>query len=198
MSKIYKAFIENEQVIRKIAGKYFRQAEDIEDMVQETFLKSFSAEIKQEIHNPKAYLFQVAKNVCLSNIKKKYNKTTNSVEDFGGLEVYKDEGLVSAEDQLDSRRKLFVLSQALASLTPEYRRVIIMRKIDGLKFRQIALRLDVSVSTVEKRMAYALLRCNEFLRQNGYEHHEFGGTAQKPEKRGKNVFIIKSSASKPD
>ncbi|PHR92442.1 MAG: RNA polymerase subunit sigma-24 [Robiginitomaculum sp.] len=179
MSKIYKAFQENEASIRRIVAKYRWRKEDVDDLTQETFLKSFAAEIKQEILNPKAFLFRVAKNVAISEVKKKRHSTTDFVEDLGGMEVYKDERHISAEDQLDARQKLFVFSQALATLPPECSRALIMRKIDGLKFKQIALRLDVSVSTIEKRVATALLRCNAYLKKNGYDPEDFGAVSKK-------------------
>ena len=61
-----------------------------------------------------------------------------------------------------------MFAEAVASLPEEVREAFLMRKMDGLKFKQIALRLDVSVSTVEKRVAAALLHCARHLRRNGY------------------------------
>lgn len=179
MSKIYKAFQENEATIRRIVAKYRWKKEDIDDLTQETFLKSFAAEIKQEILNPKAFLFRVAKNVAISEAKRKRHVTTDSVEDLGGMDVYKDERHISAEDQLDSRQKLDVFSQAVATLPPKYSRALIMRKVDGLKFKQIALRLDVSVSTVEKRVAAALVRCNAYFKEKGYDPEDFGAVSMR-------------------
>ncbi len=187
MSKIYKAFQENEAAIKRIVAKYRWQREDIEDLAQETFLKSFAAEMKQEVLNPKAFLFKVAKNVAISEAKKKRHATTDSVEDLAGIDVYKDESHVCAEEQLNSRQKLFLFSQALAALPLDHQRALIMRKVDGLKFKQIALRLGVSVSTVEKRVAAALLKCSVHLRKSGYDPADFGGTPiQKRDEHSRN------------
>jgi RNA polymerase sigma-70 factor (ECF subfamily) len=69
---------------------------------------------------------------------------------------------------------LFVLTQAVAQLPVECQRVFLMRKVEGLRVKQIATRLNVSVSTVEKRLARALLLCDRYLRQQGYDAAEFG------------------------
>jgi len=174
MSKIFGAFLNNETAIRRIFARYFRREEDVEDLTQEVFIKCFAAEMKTEILEPKAFLLRSAKNLAFSELKKKVRTTTDSIEDSGGSDVYMDEAGISAETQLDTRRKLAALSQAIASLPPNYRRAFWMRKIEDLKLAQIAARLDVSVSTAKKHVAEALLMCEAHLRKQGYEPGEFG------------------------
>ena len=177
MSDIYKTFKENELIVRRIVAKYRPLKEDVEDLMQETFIKCFAASIKQEILDPKAFILKVAKNVAISEAKRKRHSITKSIEDMEDLEVYENKQSVSLESQVDEQQKLAAFTKVLAELSIECQRVLIMRKIDGLKFKQIATRLDVSVSTVEKRVATALLQCNDKLRAQGYNLTELG---QKP------------------
>ncbi|MGD2132165.1 MAG: RNA polymerase sigma factor [Maricaulaceae bacterium] len=174
MSGILEAFLENQAAIRRIIARRFSRAEDIEELTQETFLKCFAAECRSEIFDPKAFLLRAAKNLALSEVKKKVHTTTDYAEDSGGSDVFEDEGHVSAEARIDSRRKLAALSEAIASLPPHCRRALLMRKMENLKFKQIAMRLNVSVSTVQKRVAHALALCDAYLRAKGYEPVEFG------------------------
>ena len=174
MSSIFKTFQANERIIRAIFAKYFRNAEDIEDLTQETFIRCFAAEVKTEINDPKYFLFRSARNLALSERKKKIRTTTDYMEDAGGPEVFADNSEVSAEAQLDSRRKLVALAKALASLPVEYRRAFIMRKMENLKLAQIATRMNVSVRTAQKRVAGALEMCDAYLREEGYDPAEFG------------------------
>ena len=176
MSKILRAFLENEPAIRRIFMRYFRHQEDVEDLTQEIFVKCFSAEMKSEIIEPKAFLLSSAKNLALSELKRKVRTTTDSIEDSGGSKVLVDEGAISAEAMLDSKRKLAVLARAIAELPPHYRRVFWMRKIEGLKLTQIAARLDVALSTAKKHIGEALHICENSLRANGYELAEFGAS----------------------
>lgn len=164
MSKILQAFQEHEKSIKRIFARYCRRAEDIEDYTQETFLKAFAAETKTDIQNPKAFLLRVAQNLAFSEIKRKVNTNTDHYEDSGGEEVLQDERQVSIENQIDGQRKLVVAAKVIASLPPDYRRALLMRKMEKLKFKQIATRLNVSLSTVEKRVAAALVMCNSLLR----------------------------------
>ncbi|MCK5746837.1 MAG: sigma-70 family RNA polymerase sigma factor [Oricola sp.] len=174
MSGIFQAFQRNETAIRRVFARYFRRPEDIEDLTQEVFVKCFAAEMKSEICEPKSFLLRSAKNLALSEVKKKVRTTTDSIEDSGGSDVYMDETGVSAESRLDTKRKLAALAQAIASLPPNYRRAFWMRKIEDLKLAQIAARLDVSMSTAKKHVAEALLMCEAHLRKQGYEPGEFG------------------------
>jgi len=185
MSEIYKVFKENEAIIRRVVAKYRPYKEDIEDLMQETFVKCFAASIDHKILDPRAFILKVAKNVAISEAKRKRHSTTNSIEDLNDIEVYEDKSAVSFDDQINDHRKLAIFTKVLAELPTELQRALIMRKIEGLKFKQIATRLDVSVSTVEKRVALALVRCSDRLRAQGYnlaktKQKSGGSYVQKP------------------
>lgn len=173
MSKVIRTFKENELVIRRIVAKYRSGREDVEDLMQETFIKCFAADLKETIRDPKAFVLRVAKNVAISEAKRKRHSTTIIVEDYECLEVYDGKETVSLENQLYDRRQLSCFSMVVAELPAEQRQALAMRKVEGLKFKQIATRLDVSVSTVEKRVAAALLFCQDRLREHGYDLSEF-------------------------
>lgn len=173
MSKILKAFIGQQPAIRRIVAKYRSNPADVEDLTQDVFLAGFAAELRDDIHEPERLLFRIAKNLAINEAVRKVNTTSESIEDSLILSVYKDERLISAEDALDAKQRLFIFSQALAALPPELRRVFVMRRVEGLKFKQIATRLNVSVSTVEKRAVAAMLQCRRYLTENGYDLADF-------------------------
>ncbi|GAB5459339.1 MAG: RNA polymerase sigma factor [Henriciella sp.] len=173
MSSISEIYADNETIIRQIIAKYRPNKDDVDELAQETFLKCFAASLRQKIRDPKALLFRVAKNVAISEARRKRHSTTVSFEDSEGSGVLIDETQIPADEALHSRRKLSVFVLALECLPEEQRRALLMRKIDGLRFKQIATRLGVSVSTVEKRVASALLHCNAYLRDKGYDPSEF-------------------------
>lgn len=179
MSDIYRAFLEHQTAIRRVIARYCAQPEDIEDLAQHTFLRGFAAETKAKIREPKAFLLRIARNLALSEIKRHGRRFTDSIEDCEVSEVLKDERQATAEDRLDATRKLAALSMAVAQLPPECRDVLLMRKVGRLRFKQIATRLNVSVSTVEKRVAKAMVLCAAALRQEGYDPTEFGGRFMK-------------------
>lgn len=198
MSKIFKAFQEKKEAIRRTVGKYRPNHADIEELTQETFLKAFAAEQTQEIHQPEHFLLTVAKRVAISAAQKKITSSTVSVEDSGGIAVFGDERQVSQDDQLDARQKLYVMSQAIASLPPELSRAFLMRRVEGLKYKQIATRLNISVSLVEKRVANAMVDCVLFLRKNGYDPADFGVQSGTPKKTATAIPLSSQRQDTPD
>lgn len=175
MSEIFKAFLENEKAIRRYISRFCQRKQDIEDFTQETFLKGFAAEMRSEIREPKAYLFRIAKNVVLADIRKNKRKPTGFLEDSGGADIIIDEDQLAADDLMDGRRKLVVFARAVANLSPRCRKAFLMRRVDGLQYKQIANRMGISVSAVEKHVTTGLLKCNAYLRAHGYASSEFGG-----------------------
>lgn len=179
MSKIFQAFLANETAIRRVFMRYFHSDADVEDLTQQVFMKCFSAEMKAEIHQPKSFLLRSAKNLAIGELRKKVRTTTGSIEDSGGSDVFIDERAASAEDVVDTKRKLAVLARAIAELPPHNRRAFWLRKIEELKLDQIAARLNVSPSTAKKYIVEAVLLCEKSLQAHGYELAEFGATDRK-------------------
>lgn len=178
MADILKVFLENEKALRAYLSRFLSRAQDIEDVTQEAFLKTFAADIKTEVRAPKSYLFTVAKHTALNETAKKGNATTDYVEDLTDSSVLEDKGRVNAEDTLDSKRKLLVFSKAVASLPPNCRQVFLLRKVEGMKVKEIARHMGISVSGVEKHIAVGLLKCSQYFKEQGYDPAEFG--ARKP------------------
>ncbi|MFC3052533.1 RNA polymerase sigma factor [Kordiimonas pumila] len=174
MSKIYESFIEHEKALKHYLRRFFSRAQDIEDIAQETFLKAFATEIRTDVRSPKALLFRAAKHLALNELAKKANTTTDYTEDFGGSDVFLDRNHTGAEAQIDSKRKLIVFSKALASLPPACKQVFILRKVEGLSAKEVAIKLNISVSGVEKHIAVGLMKCSQYFRENGYDPADFG------------------------
>ncbi len=182
MSEILKAFIENEQAIRRYISRFCSRPQDVDDFAQETFLKGFAAELKSDIKEPKAYLFRIAKNVALADLRTKKRKPTDMLEDSGGADIIIDEGQAAADEWIDGRDKLALFAKAVAHLPPQCRKAFLMRRIEELEYKQIANRMSISVSAVEKHVLTGLLKCNAYLRDHGYDPSEFGGAPVGPAK----------------
>jgi RNA polymerase sigma-70 factor (ECF subfamily) len=62
-----------------------------------------------------------------------------------------------------------IFAEAISALPPQCRRVFLLRKVQGLSQKDVAQRLGLSVSTVEKHLATGLVKCSEYLKLRGYE-----------------------------
>lgn len=133
-----------------------------EDVVQETYLRLASVqEATAAIKDPRAYLFRVAGNLAIDAIRKndRIGRMTAPEESAAALA----DPLGSPETVLGDRQRLARLDQALAQLPPNAARALLMSRVDGLTFAQIAGRLGVSESMVAKYMTQALRACRDHL-----------------------------------
>ena len=174
MSAILKAFIENENAIKRFLKRFTSASQNVDDYAQEAFLKSFAAEVRGPIQEPKAFLFKVAKNVVLNDARTNSRSAIGHVTEGYDVSMIADEVQAAPEDWLDSRKKLISFAKAVACLSPQCRKAFLLRRMEGLQYKQIANRMDISVSAVEKHVTNGLLRCNRHLREHGYEPSEFG------------------------
>lgn len=81
MSRMLRAFLENESGIRRFLSRRVRRPQDVDDLTQETFLRAYAAEGEQDVAAPRAYLYRVAKNLALNEKVRHANTRTSSLED---------------------------------------------------------------------------------------------------------------------
>ncbi|MBL8266374.1 RNA polymerase sigma factor [Steroidobacter sp.] len=178
MSEILNAFLRNEAAILRYLTRFRVGAAAAQDLLQETFLRGFAAELKTDIKEPKAYLFQIAQKLVLESMRRDGRSPTLALEDCGGAEQLLDEDQAGAEEWLEGRRKLALFVRAVAELPPQCRKAFLLRRIDRLQFKQIANRMSISVSAVEKHVMTGLLKCNAYLREHGYDPRDLVGTVK--------------------
>lgn len=140
---------------------------DIEDIVQEAFIRAHEAEVDKRIDHPKAYIYKTARNLALNFIAKKENTSTSKLEDYSDPDVYLKD--LAKINEVESKEKFRLFCAAVRDLPPQCRRVFIMKRVFGFSMQEIALKLDISESTVEKHIAKGVLRCADYLNENGYK-----------------------------
>ena len=166
VSPVYKAYLEHGAALKRFLWRFYKRAEDVDDAAQEAFLRAFRAELEQEIEEPRAFLFRIARNYALSDLAKKANSATEFLADSPASPVLEDERLVGADEQLASKQKLALLVRAVAELPPQCRRVFVMRKFEGKRVKDIAAELGVSVSNIDNQLQVGLKRCMDYMRRH--------------------------------
>jgi RNA polymerase sigma-70 factor (ECF subfamily) len=168
-----KAFSE---LLRRYERKIFRLAlhitqnrEDAEDVLQETFLKSFE-HLDQFQGQSKFYtwIVRIAVNQALMKLRKR--KTDRSVSLDDAIDTGEDTVAreIAAWDENPeerySREELNeILTSAVDGLTPIYRAVFVLRDVDGLSTEETADALDLSVPAVKSRLLRARLQLRDKL-----------------------------------
>ncbi|HUE63799.1 MAG TPA: RNA polymerase sigma factor [Rhizomicrobium sp.] len=181
LSKILEAYLENEVALKRYLRRFIRSREAADDLAQETFLRAFAAESARMIEAPKAFLFKVAKNLALNELARQSSMAIEPLGDFEGQEVLEDNSQAAVDDVVESRERMRLLARAIAALPPQCAKVFILRKMRGMSQKEIAVRLDISVRTVENHVALGLSRCRAYMRAHGGAVGEGSGNSRMPE-----------------
>jgi RNA polymerase sigma-70 factor (ECF subfamily) len=128
---------------------------EIDDVIQETYTRFIMMETVLHIRNAKNYAFQTAASVVADHLRRMKVVSISSVTDLDHLDIISDDP--SPEDQLVDRDELNRLARALAALPDRVREVFTLRRIHGLSQRDVAVRMGIAESTVEKHMSRGFL-----------------------------------------
>ncbi len=143
----------------------FPSVRDIDDVVQESYLRIWRARLSYPIRSTKSFLFQIARHLAIDLVRSGRVVTTESLVDLEAQPVLEERPDAAAT--LSSKEKIGLLSEALASLPDRTRKIIFLRKFQAIPQREVASRLGVSERTVEAQLAKGMKLCERFLRKRG-------------------------------
>lgn len=158
----------HEPALRGYLRGSFPAVRDVDDVVQESYLRMWRARAGQPIQSAKAFLFTVARRLALDLVRREAISPIRDVGDLAALPVIEERP--DAIDTISERDKIRLLSEAVGSLPTRCREAVLLHKIQGLPQREVALRLGVSEKTVENHVALGVKRCEEFFRRRGIEY----------------------------
>ena len=143
----------------------FPTVPDIEDVVQESYLRVWKRQATRPIESVKSFLFTVAKHLALGTLRRKRRSPIFDLVDLSVGSVIED-GPGVAEITC-TREEVEVLFAAVSALSTRTREVYMLRKFECLSQQEIADRLGISPNTVEVHIGRANRHCAEFLRRHG-------------------------------
>lgn len=152
----FRSVIRYEKELRAYFLRRMSSRADAEDLTQEVILRALSAAERHEIEQPRAFLYGVARNVLLSEVTKRSQSIFHYIEDLDGSEDFSTE--VAFGHELEARAAWRDFSEAVSSLPEQCQKVFVMKKVYGYSMKEIATKLDISPSTVEKHVAAGLKR----------------------------------------
>lgn len=159
--------------LERVIGRIVKR-DDIEDIVQDTFIKSYEAELQHEIIFERTYMLKTARNLALNHVSKASEKHNQSLDDFDILPANLTSQ--SLEKQVESKQRFLDFCRATDTLSAEVKRVFLMKKIYGMSQKDIAQHCALSESTVEKHVAKGLLQCSIYLHKLNEQSSQQLGT----------------------
>lgn len=145
----------------RFSRTYVTTEEDAENIVQDTFLYLWEhLELLNEIEHLDAFLFTLIKNRCLnflkhqSYIQRKFCSFKDNEELEAQLNLYALEQFNETASSIAEIEEL--LKQAMQKLPERCKEIFLLSRIEGLKYKEIAERLNISINSVENQISIAL------------------------------------------
>jgi RNA polymerase sigma-70 factor (ECF subfamily) len=141
--------------------KRTRNTTEVQDLVQQVFLRLAQYRELEDIRNPDGYIFQTAANTLKDHVRHvavRERFAREQLEDHAALASD-----FSPERVLQGRENLARLSDALRLLPERTRDIFMLRCFEGLKHAEIARLHRISVRAVEKHVAKALAHMSAAL-----------------------------------
>ena len=143
------------------AVKIINDRESAEEIVQDFFVKLWEKREKLQIETSvKNYLFRSVKNLCLNFIK--HNKTKMRYTQIIVSEV---ESNFSDENHYPEIELPEKIEESINSLPEKRREIFRLSRQEGLKYHEIAQKLNISIKTVETQMSLAIKTLRELLKK---------------------------------
>jgi RNA polymerase sigma-70 factor (ECF subfamily) len=129
-------------------------ADTAQDLAQDAYLRMLPALAAKRVDQPKAFLYTTARRLAFDELKRR-RKFPLQPADSAALQsaASSDPGVVRT---VIARQELARVQTAIAELPPGCRAVLILCKIEMLSHAEVADRLGIAISTVEKQHARAL------------------------------------------
>ena len=145
-------------VLVRIACDMLGDKQSAEDVVQETFIKLWDSGPDLTINSSlSAYLLKMVRNRCIDFLRAKTREKTISIDHPEVQAQLHEIGIEKAfDEELFSTPLEIVLQQAIDQLPPQCKLIFTLNRFDGCSHKEIAEKLQISVSTVKTQILRAL------------------------------------------
>jgi RNA polymerase sigma factor (sigma-70 family) len=154
---------------RRISAYIFGMVHDhgrAEDLTQEVFVSALRR--MRQTDRPiafKPWIYEIAKNACIDAFRRTKRAEEVSIDAEGGLAPADHGKLASISPSLDAtvdgKQQLDDLCGAFGGLSDAHHQILVMRELEGLSYREIGERLDMSRPSVESTLFRARRRLTE-------------------------------------
>jgi RNA polymerase sigma factor (sigma-70 family) len=146
--------------LRRLLRSRGRSPHDIDDLMQEAFLRLQLYCRTQAVQHEEAFLVKTVLNLSAEQFRRASRANVCNAESELSAVI---DPAPAVEEILAAEQRLRRLELGLQRLTPRSREVFLLHRSEGLSYVQIATRLDISVSMVEKHVARAAFFLRDWM-----------------------------------
>lgn len=147
--------------LHRFSYSIVKSKEVAEEIVSDVFIKIWQIRDKlPEINNLKVYLYTITKNFSLNYIHRSYKNSSISINDMDIepiIEVHTPEELCISAEIVNK------IKMTIRQLPPQCRIIFQLVKEDGMKYKEVAEILNISVFTVRNQLAIGIRKISDAL-----------------------------------
>jgi RNA polymerase sigma-70 factor (ECF subfamily) len=155
----------HEPKLRAYLRHRFPTLTDVDDIVQETYVRLFRERRAGKRFEAQSYLFPVARNVAFDVFRRSRTVAIGDLGDLARLGVLEEERDVA--ETVSQAQEIELLHEAIRGLPERCREIFVLRRLQGMAHREIANRLGISEKTVDAQLCIAIFRCRQYLVARG-------------------------------
>lgn len=137
---------------------------EVEDIVQETYVRVCLLSAREEIQEPRAFLARIARNLALDHIKRSAWRLSSPLDETPEEELPWAGGADDPFSRTSANEEFGLFCEAVRLLPQQCRRVFVLRKVYGYSQKEIARMLNTSENTIEKHIAKGMAHCIRFMK----------------------------------
>ena len=142
------------------------QGIEVDDVVQESFLRILKMRRRGGIKSPKATLFTIARNLRNDHFRNKYKQNNQSLVESDNSRVLDTKEPIHAT--VSRAEEYEILKDAIRSLPKRCQMIFVYHHYDRLSHKQIADRMQITVNTVQAQLTLGRIKCRDYFELNGY------------------------------
>ena len=168
-SSLYRATI---SPLRRYLARLLGNTTEAQDIAHDAYLRVYPSVENKSAEKPEALLYVTARRLAINRLKR---RSISPLASSGSADPAHDTAASASPgtaQQVMARQELALLERAIAELPEGCRAVLLLRKVELLSHREIAGRLGIAISTVEKQHARALRLLRAALPAETLRHND--------------------------
>lgn len=171
----------HEPKLRAYLRHRFPTLTDVDDIVQETYVRLFRERRAGKRFEAQWYLFPVARNLAFDVFRRSRTVAIGDLADLARLgEVEDDRDVVEAVSRVG---EIELLHEAIRHLPERCREIFVLRRLHGMAHREIANQLGISEKTIDAQLCIGIFRCRQFLVARGVSGGQLQHSSVLPQAR---------------
>ncbi|MBY8823438.1 RNA polymerase sigma factor [Sphingomonas colocasiae] len=179
-SDLASAFVEDRPALERFIARRVRCQQTAQDLASEVYLRlDRVVDFSGTREDARRYLYRVAANIAIDHVKIAGRRVAIIDENLVHFETMTE----SAEAAIIERQQLGIVADAMEELPDRYREILLLSRHERLTHREIAERLGISVSLVEKTIMRSIRHCRDRVREAGEIDEAGAGAAVEASRR---------------